>query len=73
MDEAVLLALLPGGEDFLAAVGFQQHRTAGLDIEVIGADLLAVDEREREAVGEERAELLHEIEGEGVAAGPGLV
>jgi len=71
--EGVLFPFLPGGEDFLAAVGFQENGSAGLDLEVVGADLLSVDEGEGEAVCKEGAEFLHEIERKGVAAGAGLV
>jgi len=65
----LLLALLPRGEDFLAAVVGEEHGSAFVGAKMLGTDLLAVDEREGEAVSEGRAKLLHEVEGEAIAAG----
>ncbi len=65
----VLFAFLPGGEDFFAGIVFEQDGSVLLDVEVFEGDLLAIEERERGAVGEEGAEFFHQVEGEGRAAG----
>ncbi len=53
----------------LAAVGSQFDRAAVSRDEIAGAELLAVDEGEDEAIGHERAELLDEIEREAGTTG----
>jgi hypothetical protein len=65
----LLFAFLPGCEHFLAAVVGEQDRAGFQRAEMLGADLLAIDEREGEAVGVRSAKLLHEVQGEAVAAG----
>ncbi len=73
VEEGVLFPLLPCGEDFFAGVRFEENGSAFLNFEIIGADLLAVDEGKGKTVREEGAELLHEVECERMTAGPGLV
>src|SRR6478609_5956545 len=65
MVDLVLFALLPGSEDFFAGVVLEKDRAVFLDVEILEGDLLAVEERERGAVGEKRPEFLHQVEREG--------
>lgn len=69
MGDLLLFALLPGGEEGLAGGVGHGDGPAGGVVEVLGLDLPTIDEREDEPVGEEGAELFHEVEGEGRAAG----
>ena len=69
MLDLVALALLVGDEDSLAAVVGQQRRAVVERAEILGGKLAAVDQRKGQAVGEERAELLHQIEREAWPAG----
>ena len=69
MDNLLLLAFLVGDEDgFARGIGHVDGAGGG-GHKAGGIDLPAVDEREREAVGEEGAELFHEVEGEPGPAG----
>lgn len=63
MLDLILLSLLPGGEDLLAPFVGEQDGPVFFAAKVMGADLLAIDEGEREAVGERGAKLLHQVEG----------
>ena len=65
----VLLAFLPGGEDFFAGRVFEEDRAVFFEIEILEGDLLAVEEGEGGAVCKEGAEFFHQVEGEGGAAG----
>lgn len=58
----ILFALLPSGEDFLAGIFLEKNCTVFLGVKVLGSYLLAVEEGKRRAVGQEGAELFHEIE-----------
>ena len=59
----------PTSTRFRAVVG-QPHAARLLDDEVAGRKLAAVDQAERQTVGEHRAQLLHQIESETGAARP---
>ena len=69
MLDLVLFSFLPGSENLLAAVVGEEHGAGFSGAEVLGADLLAVDEREGEAVGERCAKFLLQVEGEAFPAG----
>ena len=69
MVDFILFALLPSGEDFLAGIVLEKNGTVFLGIEVVGCDLLAVEEGKRRAVGQKGSELFHEIEGQRGTAG----
>ncbi len=73
MEDRFLFPFLPGSQDFFAGVGLEENRSACLNFEVIGTDLLAVDERQSESICENGAEFFHQIKGKGEAAGAGLV
>ncbi len=68
VDDGLLLLFLPREKDGLARVIAHFHGAGFGGLEVLGAELLQVDERERHAVGQWRAELLHEIERKAVPA-----
>ena len=57
----LLLALLIGYQHGLARIAFEQDGAAFALDEVVGVELPAIDQRQRQTVGEE-AELLHQVE-----------
>ena len=64
MTPSLLLAFLIGGQHG-AAPGFaEQHGVARALLEIIGGELSPIDEIQSDAIGQERAELLHQIERE---------
>lgn len=67
--EGGFLAFLPGGEEGFAGGVGEAMGVGGVDVEVFGGDLATVEEGDGVAVGDEGAELFHEVEGEGWAAG----
>ena len=70
--EELVEALLPGAEQGLAPVGL--HGAAILvGKKIFGADHAGVDGGEHDAVGDDGAERLHEVEGEGGSSMAGLV
>ena len=73
MGQFVLFFLLPGLENDLSGIVSEGDGSGFLDMEIIGGDLLSVDEGEGKAVGEDGAKFFHEVEGEGGASGTGLV
>ena len=64
MDAFFPLALLPGGQDQFAGVVAHHHRAAVARLEIPGSQLPAVDERQRQPVGKDRAQFLDQIERE---------
>ena len=66
-------ALLPSEKDGFAGVVGELDGTGFGGVEVLGRELLTVDEGQGEAVGDGTAELLHEVEGEAGAAGAEFV
>lgn len=68
--DLLLLALLPGDEEGLAAVVVHFDGPGGGRLEALAIDLPEIDQGEDNPVGEEGAELLHEVEGEAGASGP---
>lgn len=60
---------LPLGEHELPSVLGEADRSAGKLLEVVWSQLAAVEEGEREPVGENWSVLLHEVQGEGGLAG----
>ena len=62
MVQGFLFALLVGGDDAFAPGVGEFDRAAFAQLEIIRADLLAVDERDRQAVGEPRAKLFHQVQ-----------
>ena len=57
-----VFSAMPGGEDgFLAGVG-KKNSPVLLKFEIRGAKLLAVNERQRQPVGEPRTKLFHHIQ-----------
>ena len=69
MGDLFFLALAVSRENQLSSRLVEQNRPAVEVVEVRGAKLAAVEERQGEALGEHGAELLHEIEGERRPAG----
>lgn len=67
------LPVLPCRDDDLAAFVGEADCSAGCGLEVSGSELTAVEKGENEAVGENGAELFHEVEGEGRLAGADAV
>ena len=59
----LVFALLPVGEDCFPRVRFEKNGTVFFGLEIVGSDLLAVDEGEGGTVGEGRAEFFHEVKG----------
>jgi hypothetical protein len=62
-----LLALLPSGQNGLAAIFAQKDSAAVPPFEIVSLNLFAVQQGQRQPVGESRSQFLHQIEGE---AGP---
>lgn len=56
--------VLPSAENRGAAVVGETYGSSAQNLEVFAADLAAVEQGETEPVGEDGAELLHEVEGE---------
>lgn len=69
MGDGGFLAFLPGGEEGFAGGVGEAVGVGGVDDEVFGGELAAVEEGDGVAVGDEGAELFHEVECEGGAAG----
>lgn len=67
--EGFALALLIGGEHAFAGVVVHVYGTAFAALEAGGLDLLAVDQGQDQAIGQERAQFLHQVEGQARAAG----
>ncbi len=65
----LLFAFLPMGEDGFSGVFFEEDSSVFHSLEIVGGDLLAVDQGEGGTVGKEGAEFFHEVEGEGGAPG----
>ena len=70
MPKLVALALLPSDQHALSRLVGQAHAARLLDDEVARRKLAAVDQAERQTVGEHRPQLLHQIESETGAARP---
>ena len=71
MLDFLLLPLLPSGEDFFPSVVGKKDGAGFGGAKVRWFDLLAVDQREREAVGERGAEFFDQVERE--AGAPGAI
>jgi hypothetical protein len=69
MLDLLLLPLLPRGEDFFPPVVGKKDGAGFGGAEVLRLNLLAIDQRQREAVGERSAEFLDQVEGEAGATG----
>lgn len=69
MGDLILFALLPSGEDFFSGIVLHKNGSVFFVVEVLAGNLLAVDQRERGAVGKEGPEFFHEIESQRRAAG----
>src|SRR5687768_1870778 len=70
MAQLVALALLPGHEHPLSGLIGEANAAGLLDHEVSGRNLAAVDKAERQTVGKDRAQFLHEVKGKARATGP---
>jgi hypothetical protein len=73
MFDLFLLTLLVGGKNQAPAFLAQVRRAAGLDIEMLDAELAPVEQVQCEPIGHDRSQLLHEIEREGGPTRPKAV
>jgi len=64
------LTFLVGDDDLFSAGVVEMHSTTVALIEVVWPELAPVYERKREPVGENRAQLLLQVKGEGGTTGP---
>src|SRR3546814_13538281 len=69
MAPLLLLALLPGGKHRAPPVLGQEDGAAVAGLEIARPDLPPVEEREGQPVGEDRAQLLHQVERQARTAG----
>src|SRR3954470_17570547 len=69
MDDLLLLSLLIGHQDGFSRCIVHDHASRLAGMEAVGANLLEIDEREGQAVGEEGAQLFHEVERQAGTAG----
>jgi hypothetical protein len=65
MRKHLLLATLIGDDDLAAAIVRKPDRPARKRLEVLRPELPPIDESQREAIRENRTQLLHEVEGQG--------
>lgn len=68
MFDLLLLALLIGSENQASALLAEIRRAARLNVEMLGPKLAAVEQVKGEPVGDDRSQLLHEIQREGGTA-----
>jgi hypothetical protein len=69
MDDLLLFTVLPGDKNLLPGRILQLHCTGFGAFKIAGCNLLSVYERERKAINEHWAELLHQIECKAGASG----
>ncbi len=70
MRQDFFFSFLVSFDDGFPGVGGQFHGAAFAELEIVWGELLPVDERDGEAVGQPGAEFFHEVEGEGRAVCP---